>query len=107
MVEDKDIVLAIFGGSLSVAALILVFLGFTLTAYTQLDGRDQKPEKKLSQLRILVWSEVATVAFGILVAALALVWLLEWGSVDVIATVFFVLVGAMVIVSAATAKILT
>jgi len=36
-VQDKDIVLALFGGSLGVAGLLLVFIGYLFSVYSAFD----------------------------------------------------------------------
>src|SRR5258706_9179231 len=60
MVEDNDIVLPISGRSLSVAAPIIVFLGFTLIAYSELDGRDVNADTKLQKLHFFFFNDTAT-----------------------------------------------
>jgi len=75
MVEDKEIVLAIFSSSFAIAGLLLVFAGFLFSAYSSFPVAGTT-EETLRPYKEAIWGAMLVLVLDTLVVAAALSWLL-------------------------------
>ncbi len=76
MVEDKEIVLAIFGATFAIAGLLLVFLGFLLSEYGSFSLSDTVDET-LAPYRRMIFGTITVLAINLILALLSFWWLMD------------------------------
>jgi hypothetical protein len=81
-VEHKDVVLAIMGASAALSGLVLVFLGLVVGAYGGLAG--DTPSAVRTPLRRTALIILGSFALGVLCLVIAVAWLVDSGSSDVL-----------------------
>jgi len=77
MVEPKDVVLAVLGGSVGLGGFVLVFLGIVISSYQGFTGG--VPESVIRPYRTTGAALLATFGFSLLTAAVSLLWLVGGG----------------------------
>lgn len=97
-VEQKDIVLAVFGGAVGIAGLLLIFQGFIVGAYTSL--RADAPVEIKRTHRKAVYGAFGAVGVAVLSIIDCLVWLLTGQGFDVVLALFSATLLAVLILGA-------
>jgi len=81
-VSQKDVALAIFGGGIGLAGLLLIFQGFIVTAYGMLP--EQSSKRKRRWYRIVVGCTIGVLACTALSVGASLHWLLTSQNFEVV-----------------------
>lgn len=75
VVAHKDVALALLGASAALAGLVLVFLGFLVSAYAALPG--DASARVRGYYQNLGWVVLAPLGFGLACMTMETVWLLD------------------------------
>ncbi len=78
--EYRDLILATFGSTLSVAGILLALLGFLLARSDSMKANDYTGESELTPFRILVGLIGLLICLASVSAVLALAWLFTFGG---------------------------
>jgi hypothetical protein len=77
MVEPKDVVIGVLGGSSALAGFVLVFLGIVIASYQSYSGG--VPERVVRPYRTTGSALLATFGLSLVSVAVSLVWLAGGG----------------------------
>jgi len=94
-VEHKDVVIALFGGSIGIAGLLLIFQGFILSAYAALPSVTPQPRRDWFK-RAVVGTLLALVIAVVSVFS-SLIWLLTQDLYNATIGLFITSVGAVLV----------
>lgn len=100
-VQDKDIVQALFGGTLSVAGLLLVFIGYLFSVFNSFDIANTTQET-LRPYKVAIVGGVAALVLNILVVAAALIWLFTEEHLWITIALFSVELAALPLLAGVT-----
>lgn len=93
MVEDKDVVIATFSGSVALAGLALILLGFLISAYWSLRvGETDKKDAFQEATRMAFY----TLVLAVFSVSASLAWLLEQHFVEVPIAMFSIALASVV-----------
>ncbi len=84
LVQDKDVMIALFSGSLGLAAILLVFLGFLLTALATSRANNVASPFVETRLVWLIYSCAAFVILAVVDGLLSFAWLRWWENLAII-----------------------
>lgn len=102
MVEDKEIVLAIFGSSFGIAGLLLVFEGFLFSVYSSSPVATTTKET-LQPYKQAIWGAVLLLILDIILIAAALSWLLTEEALEITIGLFALLIFLLPTLAGCTA----